>query len=93
MIIQLNARLRIKGTETCWELQKSRSRNGNLVWEPFKYFATFRQALEEAVQREIRLHPAEGIAVAIEAVTRVSQAFEQLIPSDIAVRIIKSEGS
>ena len=73
MIIPINEALRIKGTETCWELQRVRSRRGKTEWEPFKYFSSFGRALEEAVQREIRVHPADGITEALDALTSLSQ--------------------
>ena len=83
MIIPINAEIRIKGTETCWELQRVRSKKGQQVWEPFKYFSTFRQALEEAVQREIRRHPATTLSDAIRAVSNIVQKYEDLIPSSV----------
>ena len=67
MIIPIDPLTRIKGTERAWELQKVRTRNGQPTWEPYKWFTTFRSALDGAVHREIRLHPAVGIAEAIEA--------------------------
>ena len=82
MIIPIDPLTRIKGTERAWELQKVRTRNGQPTWEPYKWFTTFRSALDEAVHREIRLHPAVGIAEAIEAVSAVIQKYEELIPSE-----------
>ena len=82
VIIPIDPLTRIKGTERAWELQKVRTRNGQPTWEPYKWFTTFRSALDEAVHREIRLHPAEGIAEAIEAVSEVAQRFSILIPDE-----------
>ena len=82
VIIPIDPLTRIKGTERAWELQKVRTRNGQPTWEPYKWFTTFRSALDEAVHREIRLHPAVGIAEAIEAVSAVIQKYEELIPSE-----------
>ena len=82
MIIQIDEKTRIVGTECAWELQRTRTRNGELTWEPYKWFTTFRQALEEAVHREIRIHPAHGIAEAILAVAETIERFEKLIPSE-----------
>jgi len=82
MIIPIDKKTRIVGTENAWELQRTRTRNGELSWEPYKWFTTFRQALEEAVHREIRIHPAHGLSEAISAVSGVIQKYEKLIPSE-----------
>ena len=82
MIIPIDAKRRIVGTERAWELQRTRIRDGKLTWEPYKWFTTLRQALEEAVQREIRIHPATSLSEAIEAVSGVVQKYEKLIPSE-----------
>ncbi len=81
MIIQLDSKTRIVGTERAWELQYPRTRNGEESWEPYKWFNSFGSALEEAVHREIRTHPANGLSEAIEAVSGLVQRYEQLIPS------------
>ena len=80
MIIQLDSETRIKGTTRCWELQRKRNYNGGKRWEPYKWFSTFRQALDEAVHSEIRTHPACSLSDAIEAVSGLVQKYEKLIP-------------
>ena len=81
MIVQLDPRTRIKGAERAWELQRSRTRKGEMTWEPYRWFQSFGSALDEAVQREIRTHPANGLSEAIEAVSGLVHRYEQLIPS------------
>ena len=81
MIVQLDSKTRIVGTERAWELQRPRNRNGEEKWEPYKWFNSFGSALEQAVHREIRIHPANGLSEAIEAVSGLVQRYEQLIPS------------
>ncbi len=81
MIVQLDPKTRIKGTERAWELQRPRTRKGELTWEPYKWFTSFGSALEEAVHRDIRTHPAASLSEAIEAVSSLVQRYEQLIPS------------
>jgi len=81
MIVQLDPKTRIKGTERAWELQRTRMRKGELTWEPYKWFKSFGSALDEAVHREIRIHPANGLSEAIGAVSGLVQRYEQLIPS------------
>lgn len=87
MIVQLDPKTRIKGTERAWELQRTRTRKGELTWEPYRWFQSFGCALDEAVHREIRLHPANGLADAIEAVSSIVQRYTELIPSEY--RIVK----
>ena len=81
MIIQLDSETRIKGTSRCWEIQRRRNYMGGKRWEPYKWFSTFRSTLEEAVHREIRVHPATSLSEAIEAVSGLVQKYEELIPS------------
>ncbi len=78
MIVPITDELRIRGTEFCWELQRARARHGKQEWEPFKYYSSFGRALEAAVEREIRLHPATTIAEAIEAVSAISHRYGDL---------------
>jgi hypothetical protein len=82
VIIPINEEIRIAGTERCWELQRLRNFKGGKRWEAYKWFATFRQALDEAVHREIRLHPARNLADAIEAVSTILRRVSDLIPPD-----------
>ncbi len=81
MIVQLDSKTRIVGTDHAWELQRQRNYKGGTKWESYKWFTTFRSALEEAVHHEIRTHPAKGLSDAIEAVSGLVQRYEQLIPS------------
>ena len=82
MIIQLDPKTRIKGTERAWELQRQRNYKGGTKWESYKWFTTFRCALEDAVHRDIRLHPARTLTDAIDGVSDVLQKFEKLIPTE-----------
>ena len=82
MIIQIDEKTRIKGTSRCWELQRHRRYKGRMKWEPYKWFPSFRQAVADAVHREIRVHPARTLADAIDGVADVVQKYEQLIPSE-----------
>ncbi len=61
MIIQLDSNTRIVGTDRAWELQHPRTRKGVEVWVPCKWFNSFGSALEQAVHREIRMHPAKRV--------------------------------
>ena len=80
MRIMIDDQTRIVGTEICWELQRLRNYKGDKKWEPYKWFATFRQALDEAVHREIRIHPASTLTEAIEAASAIVRRISELIP-------------
>ncbi len=82
MIIQLDPKTRIVGTERAWELQRPRIRNGAEVWVPYKWFTSFGSALGEAVHHEIRIHPATSLSEAINAVNGLVQKYERLVPSE-----------
>ena len=82
MIVQLDPRTRIAGTERAWELQHPHNRKGEVCWEPYKWFTSFGSALGEAVHHEIRIHPAQGLVEAIEAVSTIVQRYTELIPSE-----------
>jgi len=85
MIIQLDSKTRIAGTNRAWELQRQRNYKGDKRWEPYKWFTTFRSTLEEAVHREIRIHPANGLSEAIEAVSGLVRRYEELIPYEYRI--------
>ena len=78
MIIQLDPKTRIVGTERAWELQRPRNRNGEEKWEPHKWFTSFGSALEKAVHRDIRIHPANGLSEAIEACRAVTTKYAKI---------------
>ena len=86
MIIQLDDKTRILGTETCWALQRLRTRKGEYDWQSYKYFTSFGRAVEEVVNREIRLHPAITFSEALHAVPEVIQRFNALIPTEYELR-------
>ncbi len=62
MIVQLDPKTRIVGTERAWELQRPHKRKGKVTWEPYKWFTSFGSALEKAVHRDIRIHPANRMS-------------------------------
>jgi hypothetical protein len=73
MILPIDDKCRVRGTEMCWQLErlktyKTGKKAGTVEWTPYKYFGTLESALSEALQREIRTHPAATIPEAIEAV-------------------------
>ena len=84
MIIHIDPATRIVGTERAWELQQTRTRNGEVTWELYKWFRSFRHALEEAVHRDIRLHPANGLSEAIQAADQIATRYSKLLDDALA---------
>ncbi len=80
MIISIDDKTRIVGTNRAWVLQRQRNYKGSKRWEPYKWFSTFRQALDEAVHSEIRTHDAHTLADAIDAVSALVRRIAKLIP-------------
>ena len=74
LIIPLDNKLRIRGTENCWQLEKLKAEK----WRAFKYFTTLTTALHEAAQREIRVYPANTLTEAFDAVSRVTHKYAQI---------------
>ena len=85
MTITLDQKTRIIGTGYGWALQKKRNFKGGDRWESYRWFSTFRHALEDAVHSEIRTHPATSVSEAIDAVSAIVQRYEQLIPSEYRI--------
>ena len=86
MIIHLDNKTRICGTEHCWQLEKSRIVKGQTRWAAFKYFSDLGQAVSEAVRREIRLHPATGLNEALQAIDTIAARYNKLLDDALALR-------
>ncbi len=91
MIIPINDSLRIRGVEHCWHLEKARTRNGECEWTPFKYFNSVGEAVGAACRRDIRLHPANTLADAIEAVDEIAARYNKLL--DAALNEVESRAA
>ena len=78
MIIQLDPKTRIVGTERAWELQRPRMRKGVQFWVPYKWFTSFGSALEKTVHRDIRLHPAANLSEALKACRAVTSKYARI---------------
>ena len=83
VIISLDSKNRIRGTEMCWQLERTRMRKGRVVWQPYKYFPTFDQALAAAGEREIRTAETHGLAEAIRAVHQLIPKYSQIVEAAI----------
>ena len=81
MIIDIDPKHRIRGTQHCWQLEVEHISDGKTAWRPIKYFATFGVALREAAQRELRTNPAHGLTEALEAVHRLTHKYSQIFDS------------
>ena len=78
MIIPVNDKLRIRGTELCWKLEKAITRKGQPEWQAYMFFTELSDAIGEACQRDIRLHPATGLTDAIQAVDKIVARYARI---------------
>ena len=88
MIIPIDTNLRIRGTEECWRLEKSKEVKGETRWEAFKYFTDLGRAMGEACRREIRLHPAQSLSEAIKAADQITTKYSRIF--DEALDVVES---
>ncbi len=86
MIIPLSKKIRIRGTADCWQLERSRLVKGQTKWEAFKYFSDLGQAVSAAGQREIRLHPANSLNDALQAIDEIAARYIKLLDDALASR-------
>ncbi len=84
MIIPLSKEYRVRGTEHCCQLEKRRVRKDKHEWQAYKYFQTLGEAVGAACRREIRLHPADSLADALQAVDKIAGRYNKLL--DDAIR-------
>ncbi len=78
MIIEIDPKTRIHGTDTCWQLERPYLDKGTVKWRPYKYCVA-RDAVREAAHAEIRTNPATTIADALEAVRVISRKYNDLV--------------
>ena len=79
MLLQIDDETRIRSTDRCWQVEYRRNRRGESQWSPKTYHRTLGEAVGEAVQREIRRHPADTLTDAVEAVDRITRKYERAI--------------
>ncbi len=86
MIIPLSKEYRIRGTADCWQLERSRLVKGQTRWTPFKYFSDLGQAVSAAVRREVRVHPANCLNDALQAIDEIAARYNKLLDDALASR-------
>ena len=91
MIIPIDDKFRIRGTDECWQVEQIRTRKGQSEWRPFKYYRSLGDAVREAGRREIRLHPAETLVEAFQAVDAVAARYSQMIDDALAAVEIRAQ--
>lgn len=84
IIAEVSQDLRIVSYEYGWKLERPRLRNGELVWQAFKWCSTFRRSLEEAGNYEIRQIEANTLADAIDGVSQIAQRYGTIFDDAIA---------
>ena len=68
----------------CWQLERTQVRKNRIVWQPYKYFSTFEQALTAAGERKIRTAPVHTLTAAITAVHQIADKYSQIIDGAIS---------
>ncbi len=86
MKIKISDDRRIVGAQYAWELQHRGTVKGEDRWRAYKWFRTFGRAVQEAVHAEIRTHPANDLAEAIQAVDTIVHRYANLIPCEFEIR-------
>ncbi len=84
MIINLSKEYRIRGTDSCWQLERAVVRKGQRDWQAFKYFPDLGKAVSEACQREIRLHSAASLKDSLEAIDTIAARYTKLLDDALA---------
>ena len=91
MIIPIDEKIRIRGTAECWQIEQIRMRKNQTEWRPFKYYQSLGEAVREAGRREIRIHPAETLDEAFQAVDAIAARYSQMIDDALAVVEIRAQ--
>ncbi len=78
LIIPLDNKLRIRGTENCWQLERLREIKGESAWKPYKYFTSIDSALHSAAQRELRIYPTQTLTETLDACRRVTHKYARI---------------
>ncbi len=86
MIIPLSKEYRIRGTADCWQLERSRLVKEQTRWTPFKYFSDLGQAVSAAVRRDSRLHPANSLNDALQAIDQIAARYNKLLDDALTSR-------
>ena len=92
MIINIDDKTRIKGTEDSWQLELMPDRKPDSKskdWKVKGYYTTLRKALEGALQREIRTHPAEGISDAMQALDDLAAKYSAVFDTAQAMQNVR----
>lgn len=84
MIIPINDEIRIRGTPDCWQLEKAVKRNKQTEWQAFKYFVSLSGAVGAACGREVRLHPADCLKDAIQAIDHIVARYSKHLDDALA---------
>ncbi len=83
MIIPLSDEFRIRGTVDSWQLERPKIVKGQTKWKPYKYFSDLGQAVSAAARREIRVHPANTWAEALESIDKIGARYSKRL--DVAI--------
>ena len=86
MIVQIDDKQRIASNVYSWDLEvfmEPKKEGKEPYWKKVKYYTTFRRALQEACQREIRLSPSVGLADCLDAAAAITEKYQNIFDATI----------
>jgi hypothetical protein len=90
VIVPISDKIRIASNTHCWQLEHRRNCRERPRFEPYKYYSSLRQALEAACEQEVRADPAQSLAEAASAISRITSRYEKLFDCALAEVSAKS---
>ena len=79
MLIPINDQYRIASDSRQWMIQKSRTRNGETVWQPKSYFGTIDSAVKELGELMVRTSDAQTLVDALADVEKANTTLSQAL--------------
>ena len=79
MILPIDNNWRITADTYSWRIEKSRTRNGRIEWQPCSWFTTLESTIRGLGDRMVRTSEAQTLAEALEVVKNVSAKLSQAL--------------
>ncbi len=72
MILPINEKYRIAGDKYCWSIQKSKRKNGHIIWESINWFQSLEHAVNHLGEMMVRTSDAQTLADALKEIEKVT---------------------
>jgi hypothetical protein len=86
VIIPIDDKQRISSNVYSWDLEvliTPKKADKEPYWKKVKFFVSFRSALTEACQREIRLNPSVGLADCLDAARELTEKYQNIFDATL----------